>query len=154
MLLKVLLFHLKIWLCFSQKLSDCQEFLHIGVCLKTGYNKLVLPAKPVSVSLTFQILNLPRIDNEQRTLTLTLLIWRKWQDLRIHTNFTFGPRNPRLPMPKNALKKIWMPDIFFRFLDKYEEPLPDTSETSTLDGWYLVPNGYVSHFMTSHITTR
>ena len=147
------LFILVIYSCVTIGQEICKE-IHPGVTIPDNYKKIIQPTVPLSISVTFQIMDLPQIYNEEKTLKLNMIIWREWQDLRIKTNVTFKDENTWLPMPKNGLSQIWIPDLYFQDLVKYEEPLSGSSESSTLKGWYLLPNGYISHFMTSHITTR
>ena len=87
-------------------------------CIPRNYSKYELPESLTYVSLGIDIMNIPNIDDNDFSVTLSAFLNINWRDSRIITDNAY-PKD-MIPIDVNFMKKIWLPDLYIRNLQQFK----------------------------------
>ena len=122
----------------------CAKGNHI--CIPKNYSKYELPEVPTVVSLGIDIINIPKIDDIDFSVTLSVFLNVGWKDTRVIINPSF-PQN-LTPVDVNFMRKLWLPDLYIRNLKTYKTQ----NVLSKQHGLWVDDTLYFSYNIFSRIT--
>ena len=93
-----------------------------GFCISKNYSKYDLPEAKTTVKLGIDVIDIPKIDDNDFTVTLVAFFNLLWTDSRltIDEKTNFGSLlNEWLPQNDNFIQELWRPDLFIRHLKEF-----------------------------------
>ena len=127
--------------------EDLKSFIcSKGFCISPNYSKYDLPEAKTTVKLGIDVIDIPKIDDNDFTVTLVAFFNLLWTDSRltIDEKTNFGSLLKEwLPQNDNFIQELWRPDLFIRHLKEFRsQDVLSKQEAMWIKGkfriWYTI----------------
>ena len=114
------------------------------VCIPSNYSKFELPETLTTVYLKIFILDIPKVDDNNFSITLSMYLELLWMDPRVIIDRqTIFNSAGIIPVDKSFIEELWKPDIEIRHLKAFEtQDIISKQEgiwlDTNFDFWYMI----------------
>ena len=100
--------------CLGPQSKLCSSGEASRICIPSDYRKLEFPSKdePTMVSIGVDILDIPKINDNDFTITLNAYFMVQWRDARLEITGMNGTETKLIPVNTEEFsEKLWIPDV-------------------------------------------
>jgi len=150
-----------VWPVFTERdvTFTCTKELPKSICIPEDYAKAELPftENPNQVGIIVDIDDVLRIDDVTKTITFSTYFNVEWNERRLNLQQDFGasfrpfpnyPESVMVPMSKEVLNDLWIPNIFIYNLKTYKV----INVLNRIEGVWIATDKNVMFSQATHIT--
>ena len=143
------LIHFMAWTVLGEQLKPCIKGNLF--CIPQNYSKFDLPTSLTTVSLGITIVEIPKIDDHEFSVTLRGYLGMYWTEPRliydVKSNVNVS-ESDWISVDGDFIKELWLPDLEMYDIKEFKSQ----HIVSKLQGLYLSPNSRIYYSMAAMMT--
>ena len=146
------LIHFMAWTALGEKLKPLQYPICIKgnlFCIPQNYSKFDLPTSLTTVSLGITIVEIPKIDDHEFSVTLRGYLGVYWTEPRLIFDVKSNvSENDWISVDGDFIKELWLPDLEIYDIKEFKSQ----HIVSKLQGLWISPNSRIYYSMAAMMT--